>query len=222
MNKRKIIILITIILLAIGTIFIINMQKPNKFKKEYESLNGKQTEEGKEYKNITIKENNPVVYASYKEIFDVLDSTGIIYFGFPECPWCRNAVPVLLEAAEETGIEKIYYMNNVNDRDIKTLKDGNIITKKEGTNNYNKLLQKLGDNAPTYEGLNDSSIKRLYFPAVIVVKDGNIVDTIFGTVDSQKDPYIPLNSAQTKELKEKYVTAINKILMCDHSSAYTC
>ena len=45
-----------------------------------------------------------------EEIFDILDGTGIIYFGFPECPWCRNAVPVLLDAAEEVGIEKIYYI----------------------------------------------------------------------------------------------------------------
>ena len=31
-----------------------------------------------------------------------------------------------------------------------------------------------------------------------------IIDKIDGTVDSQKDPYKPLTSNQTKELKEKY------------------
>ncbi len=222
MNKHKIIIFIIALILIICSIFALNVKRVNKFKIEYESLNGKKNEEGKTYKSISIKKNNPIEYANYEKIFDVLDNTGIIYFGFPECPWCRSAIPSLLDAAEETGLEKIYYMNNLNDRDIKVLKDGSIVTEKKGTNNYNKLLKKIGDMASTYEGLNDETIKRLYYPTVIAVKNGNILDIIVGTVDSQKDPYTPLTKKQALELKEKYTIAMNKILMCDASSSYTC
>ena len=61
-----------------------------------------------------------------------MNSSGVIYFGFPECPWCRNAVSVLLDAASETGIDKIYYMNNRDDRDIQSLKDGKISIEQAG------------------------------------------------------------------------------------------
>lgn len=221
MNKRKIIILLIIVIIIFSTIVAINNIEVNKFKKEYESLNGKTSEDGKKYIDVKIPADNSIIYADYKQIFKLLDSTGVIYFGFPECPWCRNAVPILIEAANETGIEKIYYMNNLKDRDIKVLKNDNIITKKEGTNNYKKLLEKLSDKASIYEGLNDNSIKRLYFPTVIAVKNGEIVDLISGTVDSQTDPYVVLSKSQKKELKDKYISAINKTVMCS-GSEYKC
>ena len=189
-----------------------------RFKKEYESLNGKKSESGKKYLDVTIRNSNKVVYASYSKIFEVLNASGVIYFGFPECPWCRNAVPVLLEAANEIGIDKIYYLNNKDDRDTKVLKNNKIVTEKEGSSNYNKLIKKLGDNASIYESLNDDSIKRLYFPTVVVVKDGKIVDYIMGTVESQQNPYKALNSSQKKELKNKYIKAMRKVLACDNDN----
>lgn len=185
-----------------------------KFASEYNSLNGKKTESGKTYLTTNIKTNN-VKYTSYKEVFDILDGkTGIIYFGFPECPWCRNALPVLLEAADD---QTIYYFNNKEDRDTKELlEDGTVKTTKESTKDYKKLIEKLGDYADTYDGLNDENIKRLYYPTVLFVKNGKIIDKIVGTVDSQKDPYKPLTSKQTKELKEKYQNAISKMQTCSN------
>ena len=189
-----------------------------RFKLEYEALNGQKAENGSTYMDVNISNDNKIVYADYDQIFDVLDGTGVIYFGFPECPWCRNAAPVLLEAAEETAIEQIYYLNNNDDRDIKILKDGKVITEKEGTSNYNKLLEKLGDKAAVYEGLEDENIKRLYYPTVVFVKEGQIVDYIEGTVESQKDPYKPLTEDQRQELKDKYKKAINTLLTCNEES----
>ena len=181
----------------------------------YESLNSEKTSNGKKYMKITIPKDNPVVYSNYEEIFKVLDGTGIIYFGFPQCPWCRNAVPVLLESAIENGVDKIYYLNNLEDRDILSLKDGKVVTEKEAKEDYKKLLKKLGDNASIYEGLEDESIKRIYYPAVVFVKNGKIIYNVTGTVDSQEDPYVPLTNSQKKELKEKYNEAISELLVCD-------
>lgn len=36
------------------------------------------------------------------------DFDGILYFGFPGCPWCRDAVPVMHEASQSTGIDVLY------------------------------------------------------------------------------------------------------------------
>ena len=216
--KKKISLIVIIVLLGM----IIFIKPKNTFKKEYESLNGKTNDNGKTYLNVNISKDNPVEYADYKKVFEVLDKSGIIYFGFSECPWCRNAVPVLLDAAKETGVEKIYYMNNLNDRDIKKLENNEIVTEKEGTKNYKKLLKKLGDKASVYEGLNDDNIKRLYFPTVVVVKNGKITDYIVGTVDAQKDPYKKLTESQKKELKEKYVKAMSATLTCSLNAEEKC
>lgn len=218
-NSVKIILsLIILVIAGIAFIFLKPESMASRFKLEYESLNGQKTDDGREYMEVNINNDNKIVYADYKTIFDVLDGTGVIYFGFPECPWCRNTVPVLLEAAEESGIKQIYYLNNHDDRDTKVLKDGEVITEKEGTSNYNKLLEKLGDKASVYEGLEDKTIKRLYYPTVVFVKNGEITDYIEGTVESQEDPYTALTKDQRQELKDKYKSAINNLLSCDQDS----
>lgn len=192
-----------------------------KFKNEYESLNGITVKDDKKYMNLNIDNNNPIIYADYDKVFEVLDKTGVIYLGFPECPWCRNVIPVLLEAAKEVGIDKIYYLNNRDDRDTKKLIDEKITTEKEGTENYYKLLERLGDQASTYAGLEDDTIKRVYFPTVIFVKDGKIVNTHVSTVDSQTDPYIAMNELQKAELKKIYVENMEKSfdVSCDINTA---
>lgn len=219
---KKILLVILVFLIITLGLFIIK-PKGNKFKNEYERLNGLENQNGKKYMKVSISSNNPIVYSNYDEIFKLLESgTGLIYFGFPECPWCRNAVPVLMKAAEETGIDKIYYLNNLKDRDIKSLKNGKIKTEQEGTSNYKKLIKKLGKNASVYDGLNDEKIKRLYFPTVVAIKKGKIISYIEGTVDSQSDPYIVLNKNQKKELQNKYIEAINSILSCDINAKEKC
>lgn len=183
------------------------------FKEEYESLNGIERD-GKGYKNIevTIDENNRVVYASQEGILEILDKgTGIIYFGFPDCPWCRNLVPILIRTAKEEGVKQIYYYNAKEDRDEKKLADGKIEEVKKGSDFYLKLLEKLGDKASKYDGLSDDSIKRLYFPTVLFVKGGKIVSMHEGTVPSQLDPLQKLTEKQEKELEEIFIDGINAV-----------
>ena len=106
MKKLISIVLILFLLAGCGS-------DASKFKKEYESLNGKANDAGVLHKEITIPEDNPMVYATYEEVVDMLENgTGIVYFGYPECPWCRAALPVLLEAADEELMTKILYYNN--------------------------------------------------------------------------------------------------------------
>ena len=69
-----------------------------KFKKEYEKLNGQTIgETNYKYPSVEISKDNAIKYASYDEVLELLKSgTGVIYLGYETCPWCRNAVPVLL------------------------------------------------------------------------------------------------------------------------------
>jgi len=177
-----------------------------RFKNEYEELND-------ETLKIEIPKDNPMKYINYDELMDILDSgSGIVYFGFPSCPWCRNAVPVLLDAAKEKNINEIYYFNALEMRDIKELdENGNVITKKEGTKQYEEIVNKLYDYLDVYEGLNDDSIKRLYFPNIFFIQNGNVVANNMATVESQTNPKIPLNNEQYQELKKIYLSGIDKI-----------
>lgn len=188
------------------------------FKEEYEKLNGENSGYGT-YTSVEIPKDNKIVYSNIEEIITLLENgTGVIYFGFPECPWCRSMVSTLLNTAEMVGIEKIYYFNAKSIRDEKELdKDGNIVIKKEGTEEYYDLLKVLDEVASSYEGLNDESIKRLYFPTVVFVKEGSIIGFHEGTVESQEDPTNLLTEEQEKELSNIYSTYMHEMLgdVCD-------
>ena len=198
-----------------------------KFKEEYEALNGKTSTNKKKYPRVDIPSENAIKYATEDEILDVLESkTGIIYFGFPNCPWCRNAIPVLLNAAISTGVEDIYYLNVYDIRDTLALdNDGKIITEKEGSKGYKKLLLKLDSILEDYtledEDGNkvETNEKRIYVPLVVMVREGNIVAYHMDTVESQTDPYITLDEKQTEELYNIYVDGILKMQdsACDES-----
>ena len=113
----------------------VKMTDAEKFKTEYESLNGEiRQKDGKKIKSLSISKNNPMKYASYDEVLDVIEKgTGIIYLGFPDCPWCRSALPVLLEAAEDYKIDTIYYIDMKNERDYYEVKDGKVVYQKDGS-----------------------------------------------------------------------------------------
>jgi len=221
-SKLYLFALISIIILLLVVIGIIINNKMNvkddsiKFKEEYEVLNNQDTGYGKKHKEVNIDKNNPMVYTTFDEIFDILeDGTGIIYFGFPECPWCRALLPELLTVADDLGIDKIYYLNCKEDRDIKKLDDdGNVVTEKEGTPNYNKLIEKVGKYFWSYDGLNDESIKRLYFPTVLIVKDGEVKDIHIDVLDGFDDPYRDLTKDEKNKLHGILEEKLEKVLMC--------
>lgn len=103
--------------------------------------------------------NNVFVYRSLDEINKILENgTGVVYLGFPECPWCKGYVPYLNEVAISEHLDKIYYFNILNDR-------------KNNTSGYKKTAQLLND----YLKYDNEGNKRIYVPAVIAVNNGKIV-----------------------------------------------
>ncbi len=184
----------------------------SKFKEEYEGLNGKKTENGKTYRTIKFDDDINVVYEDASQIVERLkNGSGVIYLGFPECPWCRTMLPVLLNVLEEDN-RTLYYFNAKEIRDSKHLDENhNVITDKEGTKEYKEMLELLNDYLGPYEGLEDESIKRIYLPTVIFVENGEIKGVHIGTVDSQEDPYKSLTESQEEELEESYESYLEKL-----------
>ena len=196
----------------------------SKFKEEYESYNGKQTSSGKDYLKVEVPEENVIVYSSISEVLDIIkNKSGVIYFGFPTCPWCRNMVVPLLEAADSTSLDKIYYLNMYEERDTIKYVDGEFITEKEASEGYYDLVNALSSILDDYivkdsDGIeHNTSKKRIYVPLVVFIKDGEIVDYHANTVDSQVDPYVKLNDEEHESLYNIYLNGIHKVLddVCD-------
>ena len=106
-----------------------------------------------------VSEDNVFVYRTDKEIIEILKhGTGIVYLGFPECHWCQAYVSYLDEVAKETKIEKIYYLNILEIR-------------KNNTKEYQEIVSLL-DNYLSYD---EEGKKRIYVPAIVAVKEGEII-----------------------------------------------
>ncbi len=199
-----------------------------KFKEEYESLNGVMNENNKmNYPEVIVNEKNPIVYKTDDEIVSFLENgTGVIYFGFSDCPWCRSAVPMLLRAAESTNLGEINYVNIKEIRDELDLDDNDqVVVKKEGTRAYQEILKKLDEVLEPYYLTNKSQKKidtkktRLYAPTVITIREGKILDLHVDTVETQKSGYQTLSQKEQEELFQIYQNMFLELLnsSCDES-----
>ena len=170
------------------------------FKKDYEALNGKTNANGKEHRNLNIPKNNPIVISNAKEIVDKIESEDsfYVYFGSPICPWCRSVIEKAFEIANDNGVKKIYYVNFWDDegneilRDKYTLDDdGNPVKDIEGTQEYYKLLEYLGEVLPDYtiKNKDDEEInlneKRIFLPTFIYVAKGKPIRMTTGISELQ-------------------------------------
>ncbi len=179
-----------------------------KFKREYETFNGKKYDNTDiEYFTVNLSNKNLFKYVSEKEAVKFLkEGTGIIYFGFPQCPWCRTLVPYLEEAARLNGVEEIKYLNILDIRDSYKVEDKKVITDKKGTDEYYEILEILDKYLEVFSVTDQAGKKyatgvdRLYAPTFVVVKDGEIVSFHEGTVESQ-EKFVPLTEEEQKELK---------------------
>ena len=148
-KKIKYIVLgVLLLLIASLVVYFVFIKKDNntdniKFSKEYTS----------------VSKDNIFVYRSKDEIINILEhGIGIVYLGYPECPWCMAYVPLLNEIAKNEGIEKIYYYNIREDR-------------KNNTEFYQKVVSILND----YLNYDEEGKKRIFVPNVTFVKEGKII-----------------------------------------------
>lgn len=188
MKKKNTILLIITILLIVTIILGIIWKlttKPNK------KTDGEKFSE--EYTEVT--KDNLFVYREIDEIINILENgTGIVYLGFPECPWCQRYVKYLNEVAKDMAIEKIYYYNIREDR-------------KNNTDNYLKIVSILQE----YLQYDEEGNKRIYVPSIITLKKGEIVGFDDETALDTKGLLTPAEywtDEEIKDLKEKLETMI--------------
>ena len=190
------------------------------FKNAYEVLNNKDNGKGNIYLEISISDNNPMKSISIEDLLELLKSgTGIVYFGRPTCPWCRNAVPVLLEVAKEEKLDTIYYFDMDTIKNDWEFKDGKPVKTREEKDGYYELLELLKDYLRDYtikdDDGNDVSVgeKRVYVPMVLSIKNGEVLKTQISTVDLDEGQtaYDRLTTKQQDELVEIYMEIIETL-----------
>lgn len=84
-------------------------------KREYEKLNGK-----KNYAKVKISKDNSFHNISSIELSKIVKETSILFVGSNNNQASRNSINILAEVADDTGIDKIYYIdiNNINNKNI--------------------------------------------------------------------------------------------------------
>lgn len=211
------------------------------FKEDYESLNGSTYSDGTKIQKVEIMADNNIEYISMERAVEILYSdseSGVIYFGFASCEYCRNSVPVLLEAMKSSELDKIYYVNirpeeggltgvggkETDLRDeydldsknkakrIKEASDpsySDLVTVMASYLDDYVLVTKKGKEVPT-------GTKRLYAPTIVAVKKGEIVGYHSGTVEGHETDengvLKELSKEQKKELLKEYTNVISSYL----------
>lgn len=192
-NIKRALIITSIIclLLVIATIIILNNDSL-RFKLEYESLNRIPYENGRKIP-VSIPWNNSIKYIEEKEVLETLKTkSGIVYFGYNSCPWCRNVIGIVIETARENQIKPIYYV------DIHHAIDGIKEELKECLDEYLRVDEETRE-------------KVLAVPDIYFIKDGKIIGHHISTVKSYKNPYKGMTEEQKQELKGIYQEIIEEM-----------
>lgn len=210
-------IIITVIILGLCCYFIINnnrsLSDAEKFRDEYMELNDKDNGSGQIYPTVSLNEDNKIKYITEDGTIKLLkEGTGIIYFGYSTCPWCRSLIMPLLEVAEEENVN-IYYLDIKDIRSSFSVQNGKLIMEKKGSRGYYEILNLLNDYLDEYyvdydDELLDTLEKRLYAPTVVAINNGKVTGMHVGTIDTQESGYDRLTNEQVSELKEKLTTLI--------------
>lgn len=227
-TKKILVAIILIVVVIIGYIYINTIIEDNEveevvlsndieeFISEYESYNGEQINDN-DILEVDLNEDAIVYITSAEDIIDImLEEDALIYFGFSTCPWCRNMIDVLLDAAENKD-QAIYYVDIKSIRNIYSVEEGLIVESTVGEDAYYDILEIFGDYLSDYIVYDEDGVEyntnttRLYGPTLITVKEGELLDIYVGTHEEVTDPYTALTDEQYDELYTEFNNMINDL-----------
>lgn len=139
------------------------------------------------------------VEADYEQSLQMLENdsfTGIIYYGYPACPWCDEAIVEMNDAAKSLDLS-IYYVNKKSEENLKQVA-------------LEEKIEAILDNA--YGLMKDEEEKpHLFVPEVVVIKNGKIIDHHLGTFDAHDAHERDLNEEEKQQLENIYKGMFVKI-----------
>lgn len=143
------------------------------------------------YKTLTDEKHN-FIDRSMEEVLSLFSNKGsaVVYFGYTQCPYCNEAVPVLNDAAKATN-SQIWYVPT-RDKQKKML-----ITDSE----KRRFVLQAKDYMKKDE---ETGSHEFFVPFVIAIKDGKVVDGCIGTVERKNADKNPLTAEQRELLQTTY------------------
>lgn len=182
--------LLTLILFGVAGVIVVILIAMMSYFKGAETINtADATRFASEYS--TVSKDNVFKYISGEQAIDIIEhGTGVVYIGFPGCPWCQAYAGYLNDVAKQTNLSKIYYYNIYEDR-------------QNNTEVYQKLVGLLAANLQ----YNDDGNRYIYVPDAVFVVDGHIIGN---DAESSKDT--AGESEPSAYWTEERVTALNNRL----------
>ncbi len=184
------------------------------FKKEYESLNGKENASGKAHRVLNIPEANPFEKITTKELIEKIEANEslYVYFGDPLCPWCRSVLEKAIEVAKKNNIEKIYYIKIWDEEGNEIVRSRYTLNKKNkpvlvtpATDDYYTLLKKFNNLLSDYilKSSDGKEVKvgekRIFAPNFIYVDGGVAKKLVEGISNKQNDSREELTEEMLKD-----------------------
>ena len=176
-----------------------------KFKEEYEKLN----------------KDNKVKYGTLEDAVALLaEGTGVVYFGAPDCPWCRSIVPSLLKKIDCSCLENVLYVDMTGKRNTYEVKDNKPVETEQADQDYYRLLELLDEHLENYSIKDDEGVehvvpeKRIYLPLVVGVRNGKVVSAHTGSVElgDTQSPFDDLSDVQRSELEVVFENLIKEVV----------
>ena len=119
-------------------------------------------------------EDNRFIYASSEQIIETFESgDGLVFLGFPECPWCQVITPILDEAAKAENLDEILYYNIREDRE-----------------SNDPVYQQLVEYLEEYLRTDEDGTPRIYVPDISAIRNGEIVG-YFTQPESEEEQVSP-------------------------------
>lgn len=122
--------------------------------------------------------------------------SGLLYFGFPDCPWCEELVPLLSEEADRQGVDVLYVRTR--DDDLERLYSDE---QKETIEPYIKAYMRVDDELKL----------ALYVPLIVAVENGEAVDGHQGTVSGHDAHERKMTDEEKAELKAKVERVVSAL-----------
>lgn len=142
-----------------------------------------------------ISKKNPFQYITAEEAIKMLEEgTGILYFGFPECPWCQASIKIWADVFESKNIKQVYYYNPKEIRE-------------QNTEEYKKIIELTKD----YLFEDADGNPRLFVPDMFFIKDGKIIghNNDMSTMSGNPEEY--LTKEKKEELRQEYLKLVVKL-----------
>ena len=160
-----------------------------------------------------------MAYVSYvgltnsNEVLDIMENgEGIILFGYAFNNATRSVINTIIDAAIETNISKIYYLEIYTIKDI--YESNNTLDPKlvrAGSDAYHKMVIKLKNYLNEYYVYSnnigfDTGVHEITPPTLLAIKNGEVIDINVGELGR----YRAYKEEKLNELKTKYIDLMNK------------